>query len=65
MKLITAVGTYLPKKSMTASFLVPAGSLIAVKLLTAEVLWTVMTIHLKTSFVALWFLVEFLSVHGV
>jgi hypothetical protein len=29
------------------------------------VLWTVMTIHLKTSFVVLWFLAEFLSVHGV
>ncbi len=30
-----------------------------------KVLWMVMTIHLKTSFVALWFLAEFLSVHGV
>ncbi len=33
--------------------------------LTAQVLWTVMTVHLKTSFVALWFLAKFLSVHGV
>ncbi len=28
-------------------------------------LWTVVTVQLKTSFVALWFLAEFLSVHGV
>ncbi len=36
-----------------------------VRLLTAQVLWMVMTVHLKTSFVALWFLAEFLSVHRV
>ncbi len=34
-------------------------------ILTAQVLWTVVTIHLKTSFVVLWFLAKFLSVHGV
>ncbi len=33
--------------------------------LTAWVLWMVMTIHFKTSFVVLWFLAEYLSVHGV
>jgi hypothetical protein len=29
------------------------------------VLWMVMTVHIKTSFVALWFLAEFLSIHRV
>jgi hypothetical protein len=33
--------------------------------LTAQVLWTVMTVHFKTSFVVLWFLANFLSIHGV
>jgi hypothetical protein len=33
--------------------------------LTAYVLWTVVTVHLKTSFVVLWYLANFLSVHVV
>jgi hypothetical protein len=33
VKIVPSIGTYLPKKSMTASFFVPDGTLIAVKLL--------------------------------
>ena len=51
-------------KSMKYQFLHWFGNLYEYPL-TAEVVWTVMTVHLKTSFVALWFIAEFLSVHEV
>jgi hypothetical protein len=35
MKIVPPMGAYLPKKSMTASFFVPAGTLIAVNSLSA------------------------------
>ncbi len=34
VKIVPTMGMYLPKKSTTASFFVPAGTLIVVKLLT-------------------------------
>jgi hypothetical protein len=42
-----------------------SANVIQMDALIAEVLWTVMTVYLKTSFVALWFLAEILSVHRV